>query len=591
MGLVGLLLRVKGIKMTEKLYINETKEEFDAIVVGSGITGGWAAKEFCERGFKTLMIERGRVVEHRKDYTHENKPVWQLETRSKVPNLLTEQQHKVQAECYAFTDATKHFFGNDRDLPYSTEKGTKFTWIRGNQLGGKSLLWHRQSYRMSEFDFQNNKLDGEGNDWPIRYDDLTSWYTHVEKHVGISGEKAGLKQLPDSVFQPPFELTQAEKDVQAKLAKLYPDRPLVMGRTAHLTQPTSYQIQQGRVTCQARNECQKGCSFGAYFSTQSSTLPAAVATGNLHIAPNSVVESLIYDETTKQVKGVNVIDNETLTTREYRGKVVFLCASTLGSTQILMNTKTPSYPNGLANRSGVLGHYLMDHCYNAWSNGELEGYDDEFYSGRRPTGIYIPNFQYTPSKYKKGYKRGYALGGSAYRDNWKIGLGQKGFGAEFKDSLTKPGKWRFNFYAQGEMLPKFENQVSLHPSKKDKWGMPQLHFNVTWSDNERAMMEDAADTCREMLVAIGAKNINSWTSTDGGAPGLAIHEVGTARMGRDPKDSVLNGYNQAHDINNLFVTDGSAYCSTATVNPSLTFMAMTARAVDYCVTEMKNRRI
>ncbi len=577
--------------MNEKLYINKTSEEFDVIIVGSGITGGWAAKEFCERGFKTLMVERGRVVEHRKDYEFENKPVWQLAHRSKVENLLVEQQYKEQSKCYAFSHATRAFFGNDKDLPYSKEKGTDFSWIRGNQLGGKSLTWHRQSYRMSEFDFKANKADGYGNDWPIRYKDLSSWYSYVEKHAGISGAKANLPQLPDSEFQPPFELTKPELDIQAKLAKYYPDRPMMIGRTAHLTKPTTYQIQQGRIVCQARNECQKGCSFGAYFSTQSSTLPAAVATGNLHIAPNSVVHSLIYDENSQKVKGVNVVDNDTLTTREYRAKIVFLCASTLGSTQVLMNTKTKTYPNGLANKSGVLGHYLMDHCFGAGASGSIEGYHDEFYSGRRPTGIYMPNFRYSPEKYHTKYIRGYALGGGAYRANWKGNAWQQGVGAEFKDSLTKPGPWSFNLSTQGEMLPRFENQVSLHPTKKDKWGIPQLHFNAKWSDNERFMMEDSAETCEKMLKKVGATNINSYVSIDVKPPGLAIHEVGTARMGKDPKSSVLNGYNQAHDISNLFVTDGSSYCSSATVNPSLTFMALTARAVDYCAKEFKQGRI
>lgn len=577
--------------MNEKLYINDTKEEFDVIIVGSGITGGWAAKEFCERGFKTLMVERGRVVEHRKDYPTENKPPWTYQNRTKVDNLLIQDQYKVQSKCYAFSEATKHFFGNDKDLPYSTEEGSDFTWIRSNQMGGKSITWHRQAYRMSPFDFEANKADGYGNDWPIRYKDLEKWYSKVEIHAGISGNKDDLPQLPNSEFQPPFEMTKPEIDIQATLAEHYPDRPLIIGRAAHLTKPTQYHIQQGRITCQARSECQKGCSFGAYFSTQSSTLPAAVATGNLHIAPNSVVHSLIYDENSKQVKGVNVVDNDTLGTREYRAKVVFLCASTLGSTQILLNTKTKSFPKGLANSSGVLGHYLMDHCYGAGASGELAGYEDEYYSGRRPTGIYVPNFRYTPSKYHKSYVRGYALGGGSGRGDWTGAAWKKGFGADFKAQLTKPGPWGFSFYAQGEMLPRFDNQVSLHPTKTDKWGIPQLHFNVSWSDNERNMMEDSAQTCEEMIRKAGGTNVNSWVSVDHISPGVAIHEVGTARMGRDPKESVLNGYNQAHDINNLFVTDGSSYCSSATVNPSLTFMALTARAVDYCAKEMQQGRI
>jgi choline dehydrogenase-like flavoprotein len=577
--------------MNDNLYINETNEEFDVVVVGSGITGGWAAKEFTERGYKVLMIERGRVVEHRKDYPTEGKPPWTFPNRTKVNNLLVEQTQKVQSSSYAFNDMTKHFFGNDRDLPYSTEEGTGFDWIRANQLGGKSLLWHRQSYRMSQYDFEANAKDGHGNDWPIRYKDLAKWYDYVEKHAGISGNNDGLPQLPDMVTLPPFEMNKPEQDAKKNLAEAFPDRPMIIGRAAHLTKPTEFHISQGRVTCQARDECQKGCSLGAYFSTQSSTLPAAVATGNLHIAPNSVVHSLIYDEKSNRVKGVNVIDNENFSRREYYGKTVFLCASTLGSTQVLLNTITPKFKNGLANSSGVLGHYLMDHCYNSRASGRLPGYEDEYYSGRRPTGIYIPNFQYTPSKYKKNYVRGYALGGDAQRANYQSGRWTDGIGADYKDKLTRPGDWHFGFYTQGEMLPRFDNQVALHPTKKDKWGIPQLHFNAKWSDNERAMMDDAALESERMLKAIGAVDIKTSVSYDQKPPGSAIHELGTARMGRDPKDSVLNGYNQSHDIPNLFVTDGASFCSSATVNPSITFMALTARAVDYCVNEMKNRRI
>lgn len=577
--------------MTEKLYINETTEVFDAIVVGSGITGGWAAKEFCERGFKTLMIERGRVVEHRKDYIGESKPPWMFENRTKVDNLLVEQQHSVQKKCYAFTDATKHFFGNDRDLPYTTEEGTGFDWIRGNQLGGKSLLWHRQSYRLSDYDFEANKADGEGIDWPIRYKDLESWYSHVEKHAGISGSKEKLPQLPDSEFLPPFEMTSPEKFVKGEIEKHFPGRNLIMGRTAHLTQPTQLHIEQGRVQCQARNECQKGCSFGAYFSTQSSTLPAAAKTGNLSIAPNSVVHSVIYDEKTKKARGVRVVDNENLTTREYFGKVVFLCASTIGTTQIMLNSTSKAFPNGIANSSGALGHYLMDHNYNAGAYGKIDGFEDEYYSGRRPSGIYIPNFQYKPSLYKKGYKRGYALAGGAGRADWKSTGWSDGIGADYKNKLTQAGDWSFGLYAQGEMLPRYENQISLHANKKDKWGIPQLHINCKWSKNEQLMMEDAAETAKMMLQKAGVRDIQTHVSVYDNSPGLAIHEVGTARMGRDPKDSVLNGFNQCHDVDNLFVTDGASYCSSAVVNPSLTFMALTVRAVDYCAKEMKAGRI
>ncbi|WP_342805496.1 GMC family oxidoreductase [Alteromonas sp. M12] len=579
--------------MNKDIYIKQQNEKFDVLVVGSGITGGWAAKEFCERGFKTLMIERGRVVEHRKDYVAEGKPVWDYENRSKVDNLLIEQQYKIQKDCYAFHDGTKQFFGNDRDLPYETADGTDFRWIRANQLGGKSLLWHRQSYRMCEDDFLANKRDGVGNDWPIRYQDIADWYSYVETFAGISGSKENLSNLPDGEFLPPFAMTGPEKALKAAIEKAFPGRNLIMGRTAHLTKPTTLHLSQGRVQCQTRNECQKGCSFGAYFSTQSSTLPAAAKTNNLSIAANSVVHSLIYDEKRNRVVGVRVIDNDDLSTREYFADVVFLCASTIGSTQIMLNSTSKKFPNGIANSSGVLGHYLMDHNYNARATGDIEGFEDEYYKGRRPSSCYMPNFQTRPELYRKGYLRGFAYGINTYRADWRGKSQQDGIGSEFKDQLTQPGKWGVDFSAQGEMLPHFDNQMSLHPSKKDKWGMPLINFNVQYRENEKAMMDDAAEMGAEMLRAGGCTNVKSGTSYDlpHRAPGIAIHEVGTARMGRDPKTSVLNQYCQSHDIPNLFVTDGSAYCSSGVVNPSLTFMALTARAVDYCAKEIKAQRL
>lgn len=575
--------------MNDDLYIKETNQVFDAIVVGSGISGGWAAKEFCERGLKTLMIERGPVVEHRKDYIGEGIPPWQQPYRNKVNNLLVEQQHKIQQECYAFNDSTKHFFGNDRDLPYTTAKGTTFSWIRGNQLGGKSLTWHRQSYRLSDHDFAANSLDGHGNDWPIRYKDLASWYSHVEIHAGISGSHEDLPQLPDSEYLPPFEMTVPEKAIKASIEKNFPGRKMIMGRTAHLTKPTELHLSQGRIQCMARNECHKGCSFGAYFSTQSSTLPSAAKTGNLHVAANSVVQSLIYDEKTQKVKGVRIVDNNDLSEREYFGKVVFLCASTIGSTQIMLNSKSKSFPNGIANSSGVLGHYLMDHNYNARAQGDIPGFENEYYRGRRPGGILIPNFQYEPSLGSKKYLRGFAYSGGAYRENWQSMKETDGLGISLKQKLGQAGKWKFNLSAQGEMLPRFENHIALHPTLKDKWGMPQLEMNCRWSENEVAMMKDAAELGAEMLVKAGLENVTSQATSRN--PGIAIHEVGTARMGLDPKTSVLNGYNQCHDVDNLFVTDGASFCSSAVQNPSLTFMALTVRAVDYASTQLKLGRI
>ena len=575
--------------MTKENYVEESSETYDAIVVGSGITGGWAAKELTEKGLKTLMIERGRVVEHRKDYVTEAKPPWEYENRTKVAFDLIEDQYKIQRQCYAFHDGTKHFFGNDKDYAYTTEPGTDFSWIRANQLGGKSLLWHRQSYRMSTFDFLTNKADGHGNDWPIRYEDLAPWYEYVERFVGISGSSEYLPQLPDSVFQPPFEMTLPERDFSEKMRELEPNKPVIIRRCAHLTQPEKIQVDLGRMKCIARNECQKGCSLGAYFSTQSATLPAAANTGNLYIAPNSVVESLIYDANTNRVRGVRVVDNETMLQREYFGKIIFLCASTLGTTQIMLNSKSRRFPNGIANSSGVLGHYLMDHNYNAMVTADIDGYEDEYYSGRRPASLYIPNWHYEPSRYHRDFKRGYALAGSASRVDWQDMGVSDGFGTSFKAKLHNPGTWMMGLQGQGEMLANRDNQVSLSATEKDKWGMPQLHFNCRWSDNEIAMTDAAVDTAATMMKKAGFRNIQK--SNLGQPPGLAIHEVGTARMGKDPAESVLNGYNQCHDVPNLFVTDGASFCSSAAVNPSLTFMAITARAVDYAVKEVKSRRL
>lgn len=569
--------------------VGETTEEYDAIVIGSGITGGWAAKEFCEKGYRTLMIERGRLVEHRRDYIGEGKPPWEMPYRNKVAKEILDRDYPVQQKCYALTDSSKHFFGNDRELPYSTEDGTRFAWIRANQLGGKSLLWARQSYRLSDFDFGANTADGHGNDWPIRYRDLEKWYEYVESFVGVSGNRDGLEQLPDMVCQPPFDMSSPEIAFRSAVEKRYPGRKVIMGRTANLTRPTELQVSLGRVLCQARDQCMNGCSFGAYFSTQSATLPAAARTGNLHIAPNSVVQSLIYDGAKQRVRGVRVVDNDDLGEREYFGRVVFLCASTLGSTQVLLNSTSKHFPNGLGNRSGVLGHYLMDHNYNSLATAQVPGYLDEYYSGRRPTGIYIPNFHYRPDRYAKDFVRGYAVGGSAYRGGWQGNGWQDGFGVDFKDKINDAGDWGFTLYAMGEMLPRYENQVSLHPTYKDKWGMPQLHINCRWSDNELRMMEAANETQKEMLETAGFDNATA--RLRGEEPGLAIHEVGSARMGRDPKASVFNGWNQAHDVPNLFCTDGATFCSSGTQNPSLTFMALTARAVDYAAREMKARRL
>lgn len=577
--------------MDKNIYIIKSTEIFDAIVVGSGISGGWAAKELTEKGLKTLMVERGRPVEHRKDYVGEGVKPWQMPFRGQVEKSIVDEQHYVQKKCYAFNDATKHFFGNDKDYPYSTPKDKPFDWIRGNQLGGKSLLWHRQSYRWSEHDFTANARDGHGVDWPIRYKDIEKWYDHVELHAGISGSAENLEILPDSKFLPPFEMNAVEKEMKARIEKKWKTRKLIMGRTAHLSVPAPHHTAQGRIQCQARNECQKGCSFGAYFSTQSSTLPSALATNNLTIATNSVVHSVIYDPKTNRATGVRVIDADTLETREYFAKVIFLCASTLGTTQIMLNSKSESFPTGIANSSGALGHYLMDHLYGAGASGRVEGFEEEYYSGRRPTGLVMPRFT-NYSEMNPKFLRGYQITGSAMREGWESFSQRDGFGADYKKAIRSAGSWIFNLGGSGEMLPRYENQVSLHPTLKDKWGIPQLHIECDLSENDWKMFEDIADTCAEILEGIGVKDVEKKieAKTDW-HPGLAIHEMGTARMGKDPKTSVLNGWNQAHDVPNLFVTDGASMASCASQNPSLTFMALTARAADYAVQQLKLGKI
>jgi len=556
--------------------------DYDVIVVGSGMSGGWAAKEFCEKGFKTLVLDRGRPQEHG-DYPTESMPPWEVPNRGRVNSEEADNDYYMVKRCYAFSEYTKDFFINDRENPYEFPEDKPFEWIRSAKVGGKSQLWHRQSYRWGPQDFEANAKDGHGCDWPVRYDDLEPWYEYVEKFAGISGGAENMAQLPDSVFQKPHEFTPVEKVARERIEKAYPGRRIIMGRTAHLTEPTEEQMDLGRGLCQSRNECQRGCSWGGYFSSLAATLPAAERTGNLTLEANAAVQQVLYDEKTGKATGVRVFDTERKTTRDVTAQVIFMCASTLATTQILMNSRSNAFPNGIGNTSGVLGHYLMDHTMGSGARGRVEGYQDYFYKGRRPTGIYVPRFMNITEPTDK-FLRGYGFQGGSWRDGWSHEAA--GIGDELKERMRTPGDWWLTIYGYGEMLPDYNNHISLDFDRLDKNGMPIMKIVCEISDNDRRMHADMREKAVEMLEAAGCLDIQS--SSNISAPGLAIHEVGTARMGRDPKDSYLNGYNQSHEVDNLFVTDGAAMASVACQNPSLTFMAFTVRAVDYAATQMKS---
>jgi len=560
---------------------------YDAIVIGSGITGGWAAKELTEKGLETLVIERGRNVEHRKDYITEHKPGWEFPLRNARLAVGTQgaEQYPIQARTGQFHESVKHFFIKDHRNPYVEDK--PFTWIQGDQVGGKSLIWGRQVYRWSDLDFEANLRDGHGVDWPIRYADVAPWYSYVERFIGVSGEKLGLPQLPDGEFQPPMEMNAGEKFVKVGLERAFPDRRLTIGRVAILTQALN-----GRLPCHYCGPCERGCSTGSYFSSQASTLPAARATGRLTIVPDSVVHSLIYDAAKHRVTGVRVVDTTTKHTREYSGRLVFLCASSLATARVLLNSKSPTFPNGLANSSGVLGHYLMDHHFRVGASGAIEGLLDRYYQGNRPNGIYIPRFRNLgdDASRRADYVRGFGYQGGAGRQAWARGAGEPGFGVALKRKLHDPGRWSMGMTAFGECLPREDNYAALS-DQTDEFGIPVLRIHCTWGDNELAMRKDMAASAAEMLEAAGVKDVRTYDANRegglGAEPGLGIHEMGTARMGRDPKTSVLNAHNQAHDVPNLFVTDGACMASSSCVNPSITYMALTARACDYAVAESK----
>lgn len=553
------------------------ENNFDAIVIGSGISGGWAAKELTEKGLTVLMLERGSAYEHIKDYKTANKDPWQFEHRGRT----TAQQKKdypVIHRGWAASEAVMDGWTNEVDCPYTEIK--PFTWWRSYRMGGRSILWGRQSYRWSEMDFEANAKDGYGVDWPIRYKDIAPWYDHVETFAGISGSKEGLSQLPDGQFLPPMELNCVEKDVAARIKQQYKgNRHLIIGRVANLTAPIP-----GRTQCQFRNRCWEGCPFGGYFSTQSSTLPAALATGKLTVRPDSIVTRLLYDKDSKKASGVEVLDAVTNKTVEYKSKIVFVCASALNSTWILFNSATDIWPGGLGSSSGELGHNVMDHHYNLGASGKIAGYEDKYVYGRRPNGFYIPRFANINDD-KRDFLRGYGYQGGAGRGGWSREIAELNIGAEFKEAITEPGGWTIGATGFGEILPYHENKISLDPNKKDKWGLPVLAMDAELKENELKMRKAIVADLKEMLEAAGATDVTTYDS--GHAIGHGIHEMGTARMGKDPKTSVLNGNNQVWDAKNVFVTDGACMTSSACQNPSLTYMALTARAAAFAVDELK----
>ncbi|HVH08692.1 MAG TPA: GMC family oxidoreductase [Gemmatimonadales bacterium] len=561
-------------------------ERYDAIVVGSGITGGWAAKELCEHGLRTLVLERGRFLEHGKDYVTEWLAPWQLAHRDQPDAQLYERDYPIQSKNYAFAEATRHFFVNDREHPYLTPDDKPFRWIRGYQLGGRSLIWGRLCWRWSDLDFEANLRDGQGVDWPLRYRDLAPWYDRVERFVGVSGERLGLGHLPDGAFLPPWELNCAEQRVRQGIERSFPGRHMTIARVANLTGAL-----HGRGPCRARNQCARGCSYGGYFSSLSATLPAAQRTGNVTIVTDAIVHSVTYDERTDRATGVRVIDARTHASREYAARIVFLCASTLATAQILLNSKTRRFPTGLANSSGELGHNLMDHISKAGASGTVPGFLDRYVYGRRPTGTYIPRFRNLGASHEPRvpFVRGYGIQGGADREGWSRGAEMPGLGADLKEQLRQPGAWRIGLQGYGECLPRHENYVDLDPERTDGWGIPLLRVHCAWSENERAIREDIKTQSAEMLEAAGCTDVATYDHD--GPPGFSVHEMGTARMGRDPKTSVLNAYNQAHDVPNLFVTDGAGMTSSSCVNPSLTYMALTVRAVDHAVSELKRNHL
>ena len=559
---------------------NDSNEVFDAIVVGTGISGGWAAKELCENGLKTLVLERGRMVTHIQDYPTANLDPWDMPNNGDLSPEQKSRQEKQARTGYTVRAESSHWFVDDVTHPYNETK--RFDWMRGYHVGGRSIMWGRHSYRWSDLDFEANAKDGIAVDWPVRYKDIAPWYDRVEEYIGVSGENLGLSQLPDGKFEPMMQLNCVEQHFREQVAEQFEGRVVTAGRVAHITSDKKY---DGRSKCQFRNRCIRGCPFGGYFSSVSSTLPAAERTGNMTLRANSIVHEVIYDAATGKASGVKVIDRETKESMVFNAKIVFLCASSMASSAILMQSKSERFPNGLGNDSDQLGRNIMDHQLGVGANGTFDGFEDKYYKGRKPNGVYIPRFRNLDTDTKKDYLRGFGYQGGASRGNWEEAIAEHAFGKDLKEAVLKPGGWSMGIMGFGEVLPYEENRFTLDYENLDEWGLPTLTFDAEFKDNEWKMREDMKAQAVAMLEQAGFKNVNAYDNP--GALGLGIHEMGTARMGRDPKTSVLNGYNQVHTCPNVFVTDGSFMTSASCVNPSLTYMAFTARAANYAAEQLK----
>ena len=562
-------------------YTVNADRTYDAIVIGSGISGGWAAKELCEGGLKTLVLERGKNVVHLKDYPTATKNPWDFPHRDHLP-LKIKEENPVISRCYAYDESTEGFFVKDTEHPYIQQK--PFDWIRGYQVGGKSLLWARQTQRWSKYDFDGPARDKYAVEWPVCYDDMAPWYSYVETFAGISGNHDGLETLPDGEFLPPWTMNTVEKVIQQRIMNNYKDRNVIIGRCAHLTRPKQIHLDQGRGQCQARSLCQRGCPFGGYFSSNSSTLPTANATGNLTILPESVVHSIIYDDKQQKATGVKVIHNLTKEVTEYYAKIIFVNAACLNTNLILLNSKSERFPNGFGNDNGLLGKYIAFQNYRGTLTAKMEGYEDTYYYGRRPTAVMMPNFR-NVYKQDTDFLRGYMVFYTATRGEWGHATDGPQIGAQYKEAISEAGHWDIFMMMQGETIPKETNRVYLSDTHKDAWGMPQLVTDVGYDDNDEKLVKDFLQQGTEMLTKAGCTNITP--NDDHQAPGLDIHEIGGVRMGKDPKTSLLNKWNQLHSCPNVFVTDGACMASTGVQNPSLTFMAITARAAQFAVAEFK----